>query len=1032
MPSHHPSEGRAGWHRLALLGLAALSVFASVAYVLAPVERAEAVYSWPSSPSDPTAVAIPLMLSRPAELTASVGCADVRDSEPGTVLLSSIPLEDLRGEPPLPGLRVAVGDDGGLQVRSGGTELPELDLPSGDCTVELHSTQNATTLLLEGRVVERRTEDLRPAVAGVFTEAERVGGLAVAVTADTVFQTSPSAVKTSLAVLAVLSLLGALLLVARTTRRTAAGNAAARPDGDRDVPAARSRPRGVVHRLVDAGVVGTLAVWTVIGPLTVDDGYISGIIRSRAENGYIGNVYRWFNSPEAPFGWFYEVMGAWSQLSGATVWMRIPSSLLGVATWFLVTRGLLPRLGSSAARPGVSVTAGAVFLLWWLPSNLGLRPEPWVAAGLAAVLVLVERGLARGRLLPLLSGLVVAGATLAVTPTGAVAFLPYLAAAVPILRLCRSSALGLPALAVTAAACAGSALLLMFADQSLAAIGLANEFRAELPGSVPWYTEAGRWHTLLTQNADGSVARRMPVLLTLLAVVGIVWQRSSRRLPEDVSGPVAGRLVTTFGLFLLLLLFTPTKWTMHFGVFVPAGTALIVLSVHLFGRRSTAGAARLQPTAQNRAPATTLGTHAAAVAAVLLVAALSWSGTNTWAYVSDLDIPWNDIPPQLLGIELWSIFLTGAVIAGLGGAALVVWARSRGDDTVRLPGSRWLPSAGAVTVGIVLLTVALPLTSFAKASWERRDTYTLASDALATVNGRPCGLAEDLVVEQDPLAGLLEPSTATDPEDPEPRLDGFTEMMDGDTPQGPDLEMAGAGLPGWAATGHTSEDGTGPAALTTGWFELPGSFHEDGLPLVVTTTGHRRAGTSVIAEFGTVSDDEVTAIDARGIPDPDDASTARDARLDASAVPADADVVRLVVTDGGAETDQPVAVSVPRVPVTEPFLDVVPPSPALVDWPVAFLFPCQELSVQANGITDVPRWRIAPALPNDAGDIVIAEFVGGPYSGARTLVDQVQIPVYQDGRPLDRPVMLYEWAPRVAVTEPDVEVEERTVGAWAG
>ena len=31
--------------------------------------------------------------------------------------------------------------------------------------------------------------------------------------------------------------------------------------------------------------------------------------------------------------------------------------------------------------------------------------------------------------------------------------------------------------------------------------------------------------------------------------------------------------------------------------------------------------------------------------------------------------------------------------------------------------------------------------------------------------------------------------------------------------------MAGTELPGWAATGHTGEDGDGAARLVTGWFE---------------------------------------------------------------------------------------------------------------------------------------------------------------------------------------------------------------------
>ena len=63
----------------------------------------------------------------------------------------------------------------------------------------------------------------------------------------------------------------------------------------------------------DVVVVAGLAVWAVIGSQTSDDGYILGIARARESAGYIGNYYRWFNVPEAPFGWFYELYAAWVQ-----------------------------------------------------------------------------------------------------------------------------------------------------------------------------------------------------------------------------------------------------------------------------------------------------------------------------------------------------------------------------------------------------------------------------------------------------------------------------------------------------------------------------------------------------------------------------------------------------------------------------------------------------------------------------------------------------------------------------------------------
>ena len=63
----------------------------------------------------------------------------------------------------------------------------------------------------------------------------------------------------------------------------------------------------------------------------------------------------------------------------------------------------------------------------------------------------------------------------------------------------------------------------------------------------------------------------------------------------------------------------------------------------------------------------------------------------------------------------------------------------------------------------MLLTVALQLGSFVKATRVQRGSYSLAADAAATVGGEPCGLAEELRVEPDPTAGLLAPATERAP-----------------------------------------------------------------------------------------------------------------------------------------------------------------------------------------------------------------------------------------------------------------------------
>jgi hypothetical protein len=127
------------------------------------------------------------------------------------------------------------------------------------------------------------------------------------------------------------------------------------------------------------------------------------------------------------------------------------------------------------------------------------------------------------------------------------------------------------------------------------------------------------------------------------------------------------------------------------------------------------------------------------------------------------------------------------------------------------------------------------------------------------------------------------------------------------------------------------------------------------------------------------------------------------------------------------------AFSPPRAPVTTPLRDVVPADvPAIVDWPVAFVFPCQEHAVQALGLTDVPGWRIAAPLPNRAGDIITSAAVGGPYAPAALLVEEVEYPVYQDGALFDRPVTLLRWVPRQPLEAPARVVADQVVSGWAG
>lgn len=145
---------------------------------------------------------------------------------------------------------------------------------------------------------------------------------------------------------------------------------------------------GVATWLADAGVIGTLLLWHVIGATSSDDGYNLTMARVSGDAGYVANYYRYFGTSEAPFDWYQSVLAQLASVSTAGVWMRLPATLAAIGTWLIISRYMLRRLGPGRGGLGanrVAVwTAGAVFLAAWLPFNNGLRPEPLIALGVVA------------------------------------------------------------------------------------------------------------------------------------------------------------------------------------------------------------------------------------------------------------------------------------------------------------------------------------------------------------------------------------------------------------------------------------------------------------------------------------------------------------------------------------------------------------------------------------------------------------------------------------------------------------------------
>ncbi|MFD4429187.1 arabinosyltransferase domain-containing protein, partial [Nocardia sp. NPDC058497] len=604
--------------------------------------------------------------------------------------------------------------------------------------------------------------DVRPQIVGVYTELDRgrIGDARLHAEIDARFSSSPSGWKLAAIVGAVLCALIALICLHRSDIRDGRGS--------RRIPPARWwRFTGL-----DATVAGTLVVWHVIGANSSDDGYILTMARASREAGYTANYYRWFQVAEAPFGWPYEVLAQMTRISDAGLWMRLPALLAGLVCWLVLSREVLPRLGSRvAASTAARWTAALVFLSIWLPYNNGLRPEPLIAVGALLTWCSMERAIATRRLLPAAVAVLIAAFSLAAGPTGLICLAALLAGSRPVLRtiIARATTGSGPALLRYAAllapiAAAGTlVLVVVFADQTLSTVLEATRVRQLVGPDMSWFEERTRWDSLLSVNPDGSLARRFGVLAMLLClVVGtLVTLRRGGRIPATARGPVTRILAVTF-MALLLMMFTPTKWTHHFGVYAGLAGALAAVTAVALSR------AFLRPYLRTLF-----------AAAVLFLLAICFTGSNGYWYVSGYGVPWPDRAPALGEFEVSTLFLTATALTLL--AALWQYYRAPDENSRSLEASTatWhfrFPVVVPLTVAAAAM-VLFDVGSLATAAASRYPAYSVGLSNLRTLTGDQCAMADDVLVETNTADSLLTPYTGT-------VADGLAGENTGFTPNG--------------------------------------------------------------------------------------------------------------------------------------------------------------------------------------------------------------------------------------------------------
>ncbi|HWO64236.1 MAG TPA: arabinosyltransferase domain-containing protein, partial [Umezawaea sp.] len=627
-----------------------LAMVCALALPFAPVSVNEPRVIWPKDPARPESTLLNLTAYRPLALDVTVTCAVARQAQAtgptgpaGAVVLATVepnwPLSPDEG-------MVVTAQNDRLQVRAMGRVLVD-DPLAGACTYTISGTgsgrpeyQGETpdpldptvpdltrlagpddavlTVSRDGTELARATAPLLPSVDMLSTSVTAVppGALRVTLDVDDEFTSSPTPLKRVLIGLLLVMLLATAVLLVRA---------------DLDDDGRPDRRWWGRPRVVDAVVPLVIGFWTLVSPATDDDGYYAAMARNSRISGAVGNYYQLYDQNFTPFTWFYYVLGWWQGVVGnAPVLQRLLAVAFGLITWALLRRFAADAMAEAApdrprVRSACHVMLAAVFLAWWLPQDMGVRPEGVVCVCAAASMYAVLVASRRERLAVAWLAFALAGLGFAAHPTGFTLLAPLLAGLPLLWRLVAvpgaAMATALRALAVASGGMV--APLLAFADGGLRDFLRGQQIFLSIQAQESWATEIQRYSFLLSQIPMGNYAKRAAVLLCLVSLAWFAVLAGAARM-RRVQLPVTLWLSgSTTALTFAALWLTPSKWTHHFGALAGVGTAFLALFLALAVPtvRSVLGMWRLP-----------YGLVAAAAGSYVLAIALSWHGPNQWPY----------------------------------------------------------------------------------------------------------------------------------------------------------------------------------------------------------------------------------------------------------------------------------------------------------------------------------------------------------------------------------------------------------------
>lgn len=1035
-----------GHLRLVALVSGLLGTFLALVMPLLPVNQKTAEINWSANQNN---VHAPLIGYVPIDFTTNIPCNAITTlaSSTNSLLISTNPIQAPKAT------------ERGLIVRiSGNRKNVEVVIRNAlvhSAPVELLKNKKCGALLVTANSTETRAEftglpantdqsavvgtkegDSRPQVTGLYTESADTL-LTAHVTIDTRYSTSAGVLKWAailLGVLSVLIALGALAMLDSTDAR----------NHRRILP-----PRWWRLSIRDYTVLGALTLWHFIGANTSDDGYLQTMARVAEKSDYIANYYRWYGAPESPFGWYYKIFGLMSDVSVASPWMRLPALVCGFAVWLIISHEVIPRLGIAVrASTLAGWTAAIVFLVSWFPFNNGLRPEPIICLGTLLTWCSMERATATGRLIPAAFACLFAAFSLAAGPTGLMAVAALIAGAAPFIRALvkRAKVIGggwisYLSLIAPVAAAGTFVMFITFNNLTLAAFLDSTKMKTSLGPSLKWFNEITRYTALFEFSASGSFARRFAFLTLVCCIIlcSTVLIRK-RRILGTALGP-SRRLVGITAASILLLMFTPTKWTHQLGVFAGLAGGLAALT-------TVAATAKVMHTKRNRLIYTSL---------VLFITGLAFTGPNTYFFVSSYSVPWNTSTISL-GLALGTLFLGLAIIFGL----LALWKHLREPYTlatttkpksIKLQDNWKILSTPLLVVSIIVLLFEFG--TMGVAALKQYGSYSVAQGNIDALRGDPCGMANRVLVEVDPNTATLQPVNGTlrdsltgplrvpadhrvtsgfSPNGIPSALSAITDDYSGklrevaakeplalggtvDTvPRGsaknPGLNGSLAALPynlnpltTPVLGSYSTLRGQTAAFLTSHWFKLPPKA--DNSPIITLTAAGGFDEKTVRLEYWSppptaTSTQPAELSEPAGsiqLVDPGPSPDWRNLRAYRSAIPQTATAVRIVVRDLDLAPGAFVALTPPRVPAMQTLQEFVGSSdPVQVDWTSGMAFPCQRPFTHHAGVAELPRWRITPGT--DLTEVATSwqdSFGGGPLGWLEVGTNQVALSSFLAG-----------------------------------